>query len=134
MYNKGCFSYYIIVLYFLELSLLMTKYGLSTEQVDIKIASTSTHLIARHIVAHWELLAQNLGLRSSEIFAITGNDEIEKGKNMLKKWIQQSGSNATYSRLVIGCLKAREVQLADTICQELHHIEKRLQGKVILVL
>ena len=108
----------------------MTKYGLSTEQIDIKITSTSTHLIARHIIAHWELLASNLGLRSSEIFAITGDDEIEKGKNMLEKWIQQSGSNATYSRLVIGCLKAREVQLADTICQKL----KRWQGKVILPL
>ena len=95
---------------FLEL---MTKHGLSTEQVDIKIDKT---FIAKHVAHdHWRILAQNLGFSESDISAMTGNSDMEK---MLDEWITKNDAKATYSCFIEACFKADISELAEKICRD----------------
>ena len=103
---------------FLEL---MTKHGLSTEQVDSKIDKI---FIAKHIVHdHWRILAQNLGFSESDISAMTGNSDMEKSERILDEWVTKNDTKATYSCFIEACFEADISELAEKICQEI-----QLQG------
>ena len=106
------------MLLFIELSSMMQKYGLTSEQVNSQVASP--HLIARHIV-NWRHLAPYLGLTGPDIHAISvdGHDEQERRNMMLDKWISKNGCDASYQCLLEVCVEAGDRELAENICQEL---------------
>lgn len=103
--------------FFVAISSMIQKYGLTTEQINSKFAIA--HLVARHI-DNWRHLAPYLGLTGPEISAISrnGHDELERRKMMLNEWIRKNGSNASYWCLLQVCLVADDKELAENICQE----------------
>ena len=73
------------------------------------------------IIIDWKALAPHLGMTDADEVAIKEDGKNEEGRRreLLQRWLQRNGSEATYYKLIEAFIEANHKNTADKICKHL---------------
>ena len=119
------FVYCNVSLITLDLSSLLSQYGLSYEVVDKECDDGVFIEVSQHMNDDYITAGRCLNLSTERVHSISQSDEsdVEKKNELLWAWKRKNGSAATYKELVKSFLKMEDRFVAESI---LKYLSKRM--------
>ena len=115
------FVYYNVSLVTLDLSSLLSQYGLSYEEVDKECDDGVFIEVSQHMNDDYIAAGHCLNLSTERVHSISQSDknDVQKKIKMLWAWKRKNGSAATSKELVKSFLKIEDRFVADSILKRL---------------
>ena len=100
---------------------LINHYGLTEEDCNKQVSGVHLEKISRSCCENWFRLTVHLGLEIGVAKSIkrSQTDEEQKGYDLLLRWEDEKGHDATYSQLIKALLTINSKQDAEKVCTEL---------------
>ena len=116
-----CFVYCNVSLITLDLSSLLSQYGLSYEVVDKECDDGVFIEVSQHMNDDYITAGRCLNLSTERVHSISQSDksDVEKKNELLWAWKRKNGSAATYKELVKSFLKMEDRFVAESILKYL---------------
>ncbi len=96
---------------------LIQRTGVTQQDLERECSPKKLRTLSEHIF-NWKILADDLELSPTDIFAIKTDPFAAKygAREVLNRWHEKNGFNATYKILVDVMLRQSNVSLAQNIC------------------